>query len=300
LIKISSLVSETLLYAKPIVALESALITHGLPFPENYHLAKELESIVKDAGAVPATIAVLDGDFIIGVDEGELLRLAEDKNFHKISSRELSVAEELHWSGGTTVAGTLTLAFKVGIKIIATGGIGGVHRNAPFDISADLPQLSKTPLLVVCAGAKSILDLPATIEYLETWSVPILGYKTSLFPSFFSISSGLFTMAEVESAAQIARIAVSHWRFGFASSILVTVPPPKESALPDDLIEKIIDQAVAEAESQNIRGQAITPFLLKRVNELSSGDSMRTNLSLLRNNVRIAAEIAVELSNIKL
>lgn len=289
-------VAYALRHHQPVVALESAVITHGLPNPQNLQLAQSLEQVVKSQSAIPATIAFLDGKVHIGLAPEELSRLAEESKTRKISRRDFGIAIARRESGGTTVAGTLIAAYLAGIQVFATGGIGGVHRNSPFDISADLPELGRTPLVVVCAGAKSILDLPATLEYLETCGVPVIGYQTDEFPAFFSATSGLKTTARAESPAEIAEIARSQWSLGLQNAILVTQPPPLESALPREMIEAVIQKAVAEAEQQHISGAALTPFLLQKVNLLSQGKSLGANLALLRNNANLAANIAVALS----
>jgi pseudouridine-5'-phosphate glycosidase len=285
-------VAQALRDGKPIVALESTVITHGLPFPENGELAKNLEAEVRKQDCIPATIAILDGMVCVGLDNGQLERLAQSEGMLKISSRDIAPAVEKHKSGGTTVAGTLAIAQEVGIKVFATGGIGGVHRQAPFDVSADLGQLRSSQLVVVCAGAKAILDIPATLEVLETYGVPVIGFKTDEFPAFYSVSSGLGVTVRVDSAEEVAILTKIHWDLGMQSSILVAVPPPKEIALENDYVEGAIQTALEEAQKKNIRGQAVTPFLLRRVSELTGGVSLRANLGLLRNNVYVAAEIA--------
>jgi pseudouridine-5'-phosphate glycosidase len=277
---------------KPIVALESTVITHGLPFPENGRLAKSLEADIRKEGAIPATIAILDGVICVGLDDGQLERLASAEDMLKISSRDIAAVVEKEKSGGTTVAGTLAIAQEVGIKVFATGGIGGVHREAPFDVSADLGQLGRSQLVVICAGAKAILDIPATLEVLETYGVPVIGYKTDEFPAFYSVRSGMGVSVRVDSAEEVARLAKTHWDLGMTSAILVAVPPPAEIALKRESIEAAIQNALGEAQKKNIRGQAVTPFLLRRVSELTGGSSLRTNLGLLQNNARVAAEIA--------
>ena len=275
----------------PVVALESTVISHGLPYPENQQLAEDMESTIRAGGAHPATIALIDGKVHIGLGQEGLSRLAQGDSLRKISVRDFGPAIAQKASGGTTVAGTLIAAERVGIKIFATGGIGGVHRDAPFDISTDLGQLSKSKVVVVCAGAKSILDLPATLEQLETLGVPVLGYQTSEFPAFYSRQSGLPVSASVESAEQTAQIARAHWELG-GGGLLVVVPIPQADAIPFKEMEAHISKALAEADHQHIRGQAVTPFLLKRVSELSGGNSLRANLSLLKNNAKTAAQIA--------
>ena len=285
-------VSRALRDGNPVVALESTVITHGLPFPENEELAKDLEEEIREVGSIPATIAIIDGMICIGLDAGQLERLVRAEGMLKISSRDIAPAVEKHKSGGTTVAGTLAIAKEAGIKVFATGGIGGVHRQAPYDVSADLGQLARSPLVVVCAGAKAILDIPATLEVLETYGVPVIGYKTDEFPAFYSVSSGMPVSARADSAEEVAILANTHWNLGMPSSILVAVPPPSEFALEADKVETAIQSALEEAHKKNIRGQSVTPFLLRRVSELTGGSSLRANLGLLKNNARVAAEIA--------
>jgi pseudouridine-5'-phosphate glycosidase len=281
----------------PLVALESTVITHGLPYPENLDLARDMESEVRHHGAIPATIALLDGLVYVGLGGDQLEHLARETNLRKVSPRDLARLIFKQESGGTTVAGTIFLSEKTGIQVFATGGIGGVHRQPGLDISADLPQLATTPIIVVCAGAKAILDLPATLEYLETSSVPVIGYQTDEFPAFYSRSSGLPVSVRLDSPEDVIEFARAHWEMEMRSAILVTVPPPVELALTREAIEGAIDLALEEAAFENIHGQAITPFLLKRVSDLTGGASLRTNLGLLRNNARVAAQIASSLSN---
>ena len=276
----------------PLVALESAVITHGLPRPENLRLAQALERTVRDHGAVPATVGLLDGKVNIGLSQELLERLANEDGARKISRRDFGIALARKENGGTTVAGTLIAARLAGIRVFATGGIGGVHRGAPFDVSADLPELSRSPMVVVCAGAKSILDLPATVEYLETVGVAIIGYETDEFPAFYSRESGLPVNARVNSPQEVAAIARAHWELRLESSLLVVQPPPAEAALPAADIEAAINQALSEAQQARITGAAITPFLLERVSHLSGGASLQANLALLENNARLAAQIA--------
>ncbi len=283
---------------EPIVALESTVITHGLPRPENFKLALALEEEVRKSGATPATIAVLEGKVRVGMSPEEIEKLAHMDGVRKISRRDFAGALAGKASGGTTVAGSLVVAEIIGIKTFATGGIGGVHRQPPFDISADLPQLAKSAVIVVCAGVKSILNLPATIEYLETIGVPVIGYQTDEFPAFYSRESGLPVSESVESYEEIAQIAAIHWRLGIKGSLLVVVPPPKEYALSKEEMDGYIETALSEAEEDNIRGQALTPYLLRKVNELSEGRSLRANLALLKNNARIGAKIALAQTNI--
>jgi pseudouridylate synthase len=291
-------VSQALINSQPVVALESTVITHGLPYPENLALAKGLEQDVALNLATPATIALIKGKIHIGLTDLELEELATSgQGLRKISRRDFGIALARKESGGTTVAGTLIAAHSSKIKVFATGGIGGVHRNAPFDVSADLPELGRTPLVVVCAGAKSILDLPATVEYLETVGVPVIGYQTDEFPAFYSRKSGLPVNVSVQTAQEVAKIAQAHWDLGITSAILVVAPPPVEAALPHEEIDGIIEQALAEAWQKKISGYATTPYLLARISELSGGKSMKTNLALLHNNAAIAAQIAQYLAS---
>ena len=284
-------VAAALQQGKPVVALESTVISHGLPYPQNLALAKDMEAIVLDGGAVPATTAVIAGKVQVGLDEEGLNILAQESRLRKISVRDFGPAIAQQASGGTTVAGTLIIAELAGIKIFATGGIGGVHRDAPFDISTDLGQLAKSKVIVVCAGAKAILDLPATMEKLETLGVPVIGYGTDEFPAFYSRESGLGVSARADSPKEVAEIAIAHWQMG-GGGLLVGVPVPEADAIPAKEVEVEIEQALAEAAEQKIHGQAVTPFLLSRVSELSGGKSLKANLALLKNNAKTAAAIS--------
>jgi len=294
--RISGPVSQALEAGLPVVALETTVITHGLPYPENLSLAKDMEAEVMQAGAQPAAIGVLDGIVHIGLEMAQLERLAVEKGMHKISTRDFAPAIAKGWSGGTTVAGTMLVAQRAGIRVFATGGIGGVHRQPSYDVSADLLQLANTPMIVVCAGAKAILDLPATLEYLETCAVPVVGYQTDEFPAFYSRSSGLKTSARADAPEDVAAIARAHWELGMTSAVLVVAPPPDESALPNETVEEAIREALQDAQVQGVRGQEVTPFLLRRVSQLTGGSSLRANLSFLRNNARLAAQIACQIS----
>lgn len=280
----------------PVVALETTVLTHGLPYPQNLSLAQDMEAQVREHGATPATIGVIDGFIQVGLSDEQLAFLIQARGLRKVSRRDFAPAIARKESGGTTVAGTLIAAHISGIQVFATGGIGGVHRGAPFDVSTDLQELARTPLIVVCAGAKAILDLPATLEYLETLGVPVVGYQTDEFPAFYSLSSGLPVSVRVDSPEEVVEIAKVHWGLGLDSGILVTVPPPRESAIPVGDAQRAIDQALLEAEQKDLRGQQVTPFLLGRVSELTGQSSLKANLALLLNNARVAAEIAVALS----
>lgn len=276
----------------PLVALESTVITHGLPHPHNLQLARDMERAIRDEGATPATIAFLDGCLHIGLSDGELERLANEKETYKVGPRDFATVITNEACGGTTVAGTMLACKHAGIKVFATGGIGGVHRESSFDISADLQALATTPMIVVCAGAKAILDLPATLEYLETMNVPVVGYGTEEFPAFFSRESGLEVSANVDTSEDLVEFAKAHWNTGLQSAVLVANPIPANAAIAKSKMDPIIKRASQEAQEEGIHGKAVTPFLLQRINELTDGESMRANLALLLNNARLAARIA--------
>jgi pseudouridine-5'-phosphate glycosidase len=281
----------------PIVALESTVLTHGLPRPQNLQLARDMEQAVRENGATPATVAFLDGGLHVGLTEPELERLAGEKEPYKVGPRDFATVMVEEACGGTTVAGTMLACKPAGLKVFATGGIGGVHREAPFDISADLQALASIPMIVVCAGAKAILDLPATLEYLETMSVPVVGYGVDEFPAFYSRDSGLDVSENLETPQEIVDFARTHWSTGMQSAVLVTNPVPAGAAIPKSVMEPHIKRAVQEAHDKGIHGQDVTPFLLKRISELTEGISMQANLSLLLNNARLAAQIATALRN---
>jgi pseudouridine-5'-phosphate glycosidase len=283
----------------PIVALESTVITHGLPRPQNLELARNMEKQVRDSGATPATVALLDGQIRIGLSDLELIRLSDAESTLKVSHRDFATAIVKKANGGTTVAGTMFAANMAGIKVFATGGIGGVHKESSFDISTDLRSLAEIPTIVVCAGAKAILDLPATLEYLETMGVPVVGYGTDEFPAFYSRESGLNVSVRLDSPKEIAEFAQTHWNLGMKGGILVTNPIPEANAISAAKMEPIIAQASAEAIAQGIHGQKLTPFLLGRISELTKGKSLKANLALLLNNAKLAAQIAAEMSGKK-
>ena len=276
----------------PIVALESTVLTHGLPRPQNLELARDMERAVREEGATPATIGFLDGSLHIGMTDPVLERLSNEKEPYKVGPREYAAVITNEACGGTTVAGTMLACKHAGIKVFATGGIGGVHRESHFDISADLQALASIPMIVVCAGAKAILDLPATLEYLETMSVPVIGYGTDDFPAFYSRKSGLGVTETLDNPQDIVTFAKTHWEAGLQSAVLVANPVPETDAVPGSEMEPFIAQANREAHEKEIRGQEVTPFLLQRITELTKGRSMRANLSLLLNNARLAAQIA--------
>jgi len=285
-------VEQALERGEPIVALESTVITHGLPYPQNQKLAESLEAEIRRQDCTPATIAILDGRVHIGLNRAELEQLVHSREVVKASGRDIAPAIQAHKSGGTTVAGTLAIAQAAGIKVFATGGIGGVHRGTTYDVSADLMQLAQSQLVVVCAGAKAILDIAATLEVLESYGVPVVGYQTDEFPAFYSRSSGLRVSFRVENPREVAELAQAHWDLGMRSGVLVAVPPPDEVAMMGEAVERTILTALEEAKKANIHGQAVTPFLLQRVSELTGGRSLEANLGLLVNNARIAGQIA--------
>lgn len=294
--QLSPEIARALNLGAPIVALESTVITHGLPHPQNLQLARDMEKQVRDNGATPATIALLDGKIHIGLSDLELIRLSESDSTLKVSHRDFATAIVKKANGGTTVAGTMYAANMAGIKVFATGGIGGVHKESAFDISTDLRSLAEIPTIVVCAGAKAILDLPATLEYLETMGVPVIGYQTDEFPAFYSRKSGLGVSARLDSPEEIAEFAKTHWNLGMKGGVLVANPIPEKESISKSKLEPMIAKASAEAIEQGIHGQALTPFLLGRINELTKGKSLKANLALLLNNARLAAEIAKEMN----
>ncbi len=291
-LEISEKVKEAQWRKKPVVALETAVVTHGLPSPQNYKLALELEELIGKAGAVPATVGIVDGIVKVGLSEEEIQRLAEGEDVRKVGPRDFSAVLAREGCGGTTVGGTLNAIKHTDIMVFTTGGIGGVHRGNPFDVSADLTTLGSSRAVVVCSGAKSILDVPATLEVLETQMVPVVGYQCDHFPAFYARSSGLPIHIRVDEVSQVVEIANAHWTMDMSSSLLLVVPPPEEEALADEEMEKAVEKALEEAEEKGISGGAVTPFLLDRVNEITEGKSLRANLSLLRNNALLAAEVA--------
>jgi pseudouridylate synthase len=281
----------------PQVALESTVISHGLPYPHNLALAQAMEQIIRDRGAEPRTIAIIGGELVAGVDEAQLLQLATSANIRKVSRRDLPIVVARRQDGATTVATTMWIAQRFGIEVFATGGIGGVHRGDGTDISADLQELAQTPVMVVCAGAKAILNLPATLEYLETHGVTVVGWGSDEFPAFYSRSSGLPVDVRCDTAQDVAAIWRAKRTLGLPGGLLVAVPIPVEHEIPAHAIEPIIAQAVAEAEAQGVRSAQVTPFLLTRLAELTGEHSLRANLALLKNNASVAAEIAVALAS---
>ena len=280
---------------RPVVALESTVISHGLPFPTNIEVATAMETIIREHKATPATIGIFDGIVKVGLSEVELSKLAHSQNIRKCSPRDLPIVTAMKEDGATTVAGTMRIAHKVGIKVFATGGIGGVHREQAFDTSADLLELGHTPMAVVCSGAKTILDLPLTLERLETEGVTVVGYGCDEFPAFFTNSSGLPTDCRVDSPEQVAALIKQRDLLELKSSILVTVPTPAYTAVPEKDAEKAVQKALKECKQQRITGKEITPFLLTRVSELTGDKSKAANIALLKSNASVAADIAVAL-----
>ena len=281
---------------KPVVALESTVIAHGLPQPINLETARKLEATISEADATPATIAIIGGQLCVGIDKEQLQLLATNSDIKKISIRDLSIAVAQKWNGATTVASTCWIAHRAGINVFATGGIGGVHRGTLPDISADLPQLAQTPIVVVCSGAKIVLDLPATREWLETHGVTVIGYQCDEMPAFYSRRSGLGVDVSVDSADGVAEIFAAHQRLEMQTALLVTVPVPAEYEMPLEDTERVLAEALREADRRLIAGRHVTPFLLAEMAEKSGGATLKANIALLENNARVAAEIAKALS----
>ena len=285
---------------KPVVALESTILSHGMPYPENLTFAAEAERIIRAEGAIPATMAIIDGRMKVGLSAGELELMCKGENVAKVSRRDLPILLATGGTGATTVASTMILASLAGIPVFATGGIGGVHRGATttMDISADLQELAHTPVAVVCAGAKMILDIGLTLEYLETMGVPVLGYNTDQFPAFYCRKSGFGVDYTAKSPAEIAKIARTKWDLGLAGGMLIGNPVPEEYALDFDEMSAVIDKALAAAEKDHVHGKNITPYLLAHIVEYTGGKSLATNIQLAYNNARLAAKVAVELAKL--
>ncbi|MCW5839928.1 MAG: pseudouridine-5'-phosphate glycosidase [Caldilinea sp.] len=280
----------------PTVALESTVISHGLPYPQNLELARAMEEIVRGHGAEARTVAIIGGELRAGLSEAELLHLATAEGVRKVSRRDLPIVVARKLDGATTVATTMWIASRFGIQLFATGGIGGVHRGAGDDISADLQELAQTPVIVVCAGAKAILDLPATLEYLETHGVTVVGYGTDDFPAFYSRTSGLPVDVRCDTPQEVSDLWLAKQALGLPGGLLVAVPIPAEAEIPAAEIEPAIAQAVAEAAERGLRSAEVTPFLLSRIAELTGARSLEANLALLKNNAAVAAQIAVAVS----
>lgn len=286
---------------RPIVSLESTIISHGMPYPKNKETALALEAIIREEGAVPATIGIIDGEIVVGMNEEEIEAFSTRKGIRKVSKRDLPIVMARKEWGATTVSATILCSAMAGIDIFATGGIGGVHRGAEktWDVSRDLYELGSEPTMVVCSGAKAILDLPKTIEVLETQGVSVLSYESETFASFYSRSSGLPVDAVFRDPAEAAAILKARRDLGLTGGVLVSNPCPEEMALPNEYIEKAIDEAVKEAEEQKITGKAVTPFLLSRIATITGGESLETNMALVKNNARLAAKIALSYSKLR-
>lgn len=298
LIKLSAPVKKALDNSQAVVALESTIITHGMPYPENLDTAKSVEAAVTEAGATPATIAVIDGELKVGLSATELDALAQSENASKLSRADLAFAVSQGRTGSTTVAATMIAAKLAGIAVFATGGIGGVHRGADqsFDISADLQELANTSVTVVCAGAKAILDIPKTLEVLETFGVPVIAYGQSNFPAFWSGDSGLPAPLRVDNASDIVRFMQTRKAFGIEGGVLIGNPVPAADEIDQPTMESTIVRAIEDAEAANVVGKDVTPWLLNRIFELTDGKSLITNQALIKNNATLAANIAVTLS----
>ncbi len=297
-LKVDNKITDALKSGKAIVALESTIITHGMPYPQNLEMAREVEQVVRDNGAVPATIAIMGGQMRAGLSEGDLERLAkEGASAAKASRRDMAAILATKKMAGTTVATTMQICALAGIKIFATGGIGGVHRGASetFDISADLNEFSKTPVGVVCAGAKSILDIAKTLEVLETNGVPVIGYGTDFFPAFYLRKTGFLVDQNFETPEQIAKMLDVQWQLKMGG-VLIANPIPVENEMDKSEIDRYISQALSEAEKRNITGKDITPFLLKSIFEMSNGKSLKANIALVKNNAKVAAKIALAMT----
>lgn len=291
---------EALKNREPVVALESTIISHGMPYPKNVETALGVENIVRQNGAVPATIGILGGKLKVGLTEDEVEYLGKAKNVIKTSRRDIPFVVSKKLDGATTVASTMFIAALAGIKVFATGGIGGVHRGAQetFDISADLQELAQTNVAVVCAGAKAILDIGLTLEYLETCGVPVVGYGTDEFPAFYTRMSGYKVDYRVDNAEELAAALKTKWDLGLDGGVVVANPIPEEHEMDYYVITKAINDAVAEAEAKGIKGKETTPFLLARVKELTGGDSLESNIALVYNNAKVAAQLSLELAKL--
>ncbi|MCF6466663.1 pseudouridine-5'-phosphate glycosidase [Clostridium sp. Cult2] len=285
---------------KPVVALESTIISHGMPYPQNVKTALEVEKIIKDRGAIPATIAILNGRIKVGLEEEEIEYLGKTKDVKKVSRRDLPFIISKGLNGATTVASTMIIANLAGIKVFVTGGIGGVHRGAEetFDISADLQELAHTGVAVVCAGAKSILDIGLTLEYLETFGVPVVGFKTQEFPSFFTRKSGFGVDYQVDDEEELAKAIKTKWALGLDGGIVVANPIPREYEMDPRIINQAIKDAISKAETMGIKGKEVTPFLLDKVKEITGGKSLESNIKLVYNNAILGANLAIELEKL--
>ena len=292
LISVSDEVQSALSASAPVVALESTVIAHGLPRPQNLETARRLEQIVRAEGAFPATIAMVSGKMKAGLSNSELELFANDGDIKKLSVRDLAIGFARNWNGATTVASTMWIAHRAGIRVFATGGIGGVHRGPLPDVSADLPELARTPMIVVCSGAKIVLDLPATREWLETNGVTVVGYACDELPAFYSRTSGLPVDVRCDTPEEVVRIFTAQRELGLQSALLVTVPVPNQAQVESSTLSDALDEALSEATRENISGRNLTPFLLARMSERSAGATLRANIALLENNARVAAAVA--------
>jgi pseudouridine-5'-phosphate glycosidase len=293
-LKVAEEVRQAVEARRPVVALETTIVTHGMPYPENLETARAVEAEIRAQGAIPATIAVMEGAVRVGISDAELEALAQAKDVLKVSRNDLAYAIASGRPGATTVAATMICARLAGIRVFVTGGIGGVHRGgeSSFDISADLEELARTSVAVVCAGAKALLDLPKTLEYLETRGVPVIGYGASEFPAIWSRSSGLAVPLRVDSLAEIARMLELKWALGLEGGAVVANPVGAEDEIPAAEMSGYIAQAVAEADRRQITGKAVTPFILSRLNEVTEGRSLKANIALVKSNARVGAGLA--------
>ncbi|VVC76921.1 Pseudouridine-5'-phosphate glycosidase [Aquicella siphonis] len=289
-------VKQAMMEKRPLLALESTLITHGLPFPKNLETALAVEKIARENSVTPATIAIMNGKIRIGLTHAELESLVEDKHVMKASTRDIPYLLSQKLNAGTTVASTLFCADFAGIKVFATGGIGGVHRGQDQDISADLITLAKTPMAVVCAGAKAILDVPKTLEFLETHGVPVIGYRTETFPAFYTAETDYKLFAHVDNVTSLANLLKIHWQLGMSSGVLIANPIPSPDEIPADIIEPAISSALKLAEKKNVHGKEITPFLLSEIAAVTQGKSLHANINLIINNVRLGAMLALKIN----
>ncbi len=293
---ISPDIEAALAAKRAVVALESTVIAHGLPRPQNLETAQRVEQIVRDQGATPATIAVLDGQLCVGLNQQQIERVANRDDIRKLSTRDQAIAVARVWNGATTVAATMWIAQRARVQVFATGGIGGVHRGALPDVSADLPELARTPMIIVCSGAKIVLDLPATREWLETYGVTVAGFGCDELPAFYARQSGLPVDVRCDSPKEVTQLFRAQRELGVEGALLVTVPVPAAAEVPQEMLNRILDESLRDADGLKIGGSELTPFLLARMAERSEGATLRANIALLENNARVAAQIANELS----
>ena len=294
-------IKDALGNGKPVLALETTILSHGMPYPENLEFAHNVEKIVREKGVIPANLAIMDGKLKVGLNDEELLIMCKGENVAKASRRDVAVYLATKQTAATTVATTMLIASLAGIKVFATGGIGGVHKGATetMDISADLQEFANTPVCVVSAGCKSILDIGLTLEYLETFGVPVLGYKTEEFPAFFSDTSGYKVDCKVDDAKMVADIMKTKWDLGLKGGVLVCNPIPHEYSMDHEIIDKAIDEAIVKAKQNGVKGKFTTPFLLATIKDLTGGESFASNLQLAYNNARVGSDIAIEYAKLK-